>query len=180
SVYRALEKVPPEAMGALWLITKDGRSLSLKQESYTDPETWNGKALYQELCPAHPLVVSALNPKHFSNYIVEDSSKLTMPALFFADLMIPEFEGNDFTGNTGGYYDSMMEHLKFCMMELSEGKGKLTKVVDRSASGTFNYQVIGRGLYLGFSGGKLLFYPMLSRDILKSDHYDWAKSAMIF
>ncbi len=180
SVYRALEAVPVDALGSLWLITRDGRSLSVDKGSYSDPEDWEGTALYQELCPAHPLVVSALNPKHFANYIVEDSSKVTMPAILFADLSMPDFNGNDFTGNVGGYYDKILEHIKYCVMELKGGKGKFTKVVDRSSSATFNYQVIGRGLYVGASGGKLVFYPMPSREILKKKHYDWAKSALIF
>jgi len=180
SVYRALEFVPLKAFGKLWLITKDGRALSLEPSVYTDPDTWGGNALYQELCPAHPLVVSALNPKHFADYIVEDSTKVTMPAIFFADLNIPDFGGKSFTGNIGGYFDKMMEHLKFCIEELKDGKGKLTKVVDRSSFSAFNYQVIGSGLYIGTAGGKLVFYPMPSRDVLKKKHYDWAKSALIF
>jgi len=180
SVYRALEKVPVDAFGALWLITKDGRSISLEQSAYTDPDSWEGNALYQELCPAHPLVISALKPKHFAEYIVEDSTKVTMPAIFFAELTTPDFNGDSFTGNIGGYYDKMMEHLKYCIAELKDGKGKLTKVVDRSSSAVFNFQVIGRGLYIGASGGRLVFYPMLSREELKKNHYDWAKSASIF
>lgn len=180
SVYRALEAVPADALGLLWLITRDGRALSLEQGSYSDPEAWSGTALYQELCPAHPLVVSALNPKHFADYIVEDSTKVTMPALFFADLSMPDLEGADFTGNVGGYFDKMLEHLKSCVMDLKAGKGKLSKVVDRSSAATFNYQVIGRGLYVGTVNGQLVFYPMLPRDILKKKHYDWAKSAQIF
>ncbi len=180
SVYRALEAVPVDAFGALWLITKDGRSMSLEQSSYTDLDTWDGSALYQELCPAHPLIVSALKPKHFAEYIVEDSTKVTMPAIFFADLTIPDFDGDSFTGNIGGYFDKMMEHLKYCVTELKDGKGKLTKVVDRSSFAAFNFQVIGRGLYIGTSGGRLVFYPMPSREELKKKHYDWAKSASIF
>ena len=180
SVYRALEAVPTEALGQLWLITRDGRALALEQGDYSDPEPWAGNALYQELCPAHPLVVSALNPKHFAKYIVEDSSKVTMPAIFFADLAMPDLEDDDFTGNIGGYFDRMLEHLKACVMDLKAGKGKMSKVVDRSSTATFNYQVIGRGLYIGAAGGKLVFYPMPSREILKKKYYDWAKSTQIF
>jgi len=180
SVYRALEAVPISAFGALWLVTRDGRSLSLEQGEYSETETWPGSALYQELCPAHPLVVSALKPRHFAEYIVEDSTKVTMPAIFFADLKIPEFDGRAFTGNTGGYFDKMMKHLENCVNELKDGRGKLTKVVDRSSSAAFNYQVIGRGLFIGASGGNLVFYPMPSRKVLKKEYYDWAKSASIF
>jgi hypothetical protein len=175
-----LEATPISALGLLWLTTKDGRSLALEQGDYTDPDPWTGTALYQELCPAHPLVVSALNPKHFAEYIVEDSSKVTMPSIFFAELGIPDLENPAFTGNVGGYFDHMLEHLNSCVADLKAGKGKLSKVVDRSADVVFNYQVIGRGLYIASTEDQLAFYPMPDREVLKKKHYDWAKSALIF
>ncbi|MDT8297374.1 MAG: hypothetical protein RQ801_03655, partial [Spirochaetaceae bacterium] len=159
SVYRALEATPISALGLLWLTTKDGRSLALKQGAYTDLDPWTGTALYQELCPAHPLVVSALNPKHFAEYIVEDSSKVTMPSIFFAELGIPDLENPAFTGNVGGYFDHMLEHLNSCVADLKAGKGKMSKIVDRSADVVFNYQVIGRGLYISSNEDQLAFYP---------------------
>ena len=180
SVYRALEIVPQEALGLLWLVTRDGRSLPLEISMYSDPEPWSGVALYQELCPARPLVVSALNPKHYAEFIVEETSKVTMPKIIFADLNIPELEGEKFTGNVGGFFDKILEHLKACIVDLKAGKGKLNKIVDRSASAYFNYQVIGRGLYVGSSDGKITFYAMPTREVLKKDYYDWGKSSLIF
>lgn len=180
SVYRALESTPISALGLLWLTTRDGRSLPLKRADYTNPDPWNGTALYQELCPSHPLVVSTLNPKHFAEYIVEDSSKVTMPAIFFAEIGLPDLDNPAFTGNVGGYFDNLMEHLNFCVADLMAGKGKMSKIVDRSASAVFKYQVVGRGFYIGAPEGQLAFYPMPGRDELKKKHYDWAKSALIF
>jgi len=180
SVYRVLEAVKPADLGHLYLVNKDGRSLPLSADEYHSPEPWPGQALYQELCPAQPLVASALNPKHFAEYIVEEANKVTMPAVFFADLTPPVLEDGDFTGNVGGYFDKMQEHIKDCFADLQAGKGKLSKVVDRSSAATFNYQVIGRGFYVGSRDGSLAFYPMPSREELKKKHYDWAKSALIF
>ena len=180
SVYRVLEAVSVDALGLLWLVNRDGRALSLDRDEYRAPDPWSGSALYQELCPASPLVVSALDPRHFAEYIVEDASKVTMPSIVFAELVMPDFGASDLTGNVGGYYDKMMEHLKSCVSDLRAGKGKMSKVVDRSAGSVFNYQVIGSGLYVGGREGALAFYPMLSRDELKKHHYDWAKSALIF
>lgn len=180
SVYRALETVPSEALESLWLTTRDGRALMLERGLYSDPQEWSGTALYQELCPARPLVVSSLNPKHFAEFIVEESSKVTIPALVFADLAMPDLDNPDLTGNTGGYFVNKFEHLKYCVENLQSGKGKLTKVVNRSAAAGFNYQVIGRGIYVGVSTGEPIFYPMPDREELKKNHYDWGKSAMIF
>ena len=180
SVYRALEATPGEALGNLWLVTRDGRGLKLTRDTYRDPEDWHGTALYQELCPAHPLVVSSLNPKHFAEYIVEDSSTEKMPSSVFADLSMPDLDDPDLTGNTGGYFVNKYDHLKSCVEDLQAGKGKLTKVVNRSAASGFNYQVIGRGVYVGGSIAEPVFYHMPSRGELKKTSYDWAKSAQIF
>ena len=180
SVYRALEAAPLNALGLLYLVTKDGRSLVLEPVEYPDSDPWKGSALYQELCPARPLVVSSLNPGDFIRYIVEDSSKLTMPSVFFADLLMPELTGDAYTGNVGGYFDTKLKHLEACLGELSSVEGKMSKVVDRSASASFNYQVIGAGLYVGRRGGVPVFYAMPSREVLKVRHYDWGKSALIF
>lgn len=180
SVYRALEAAPLNGLGLLHLVTKDGRSLAIEPAEYTDPEPWKGSALYQELCPARPLVVSSLKPRDFTRYIAEDSSMVTMPAVFFADLRMPEFTEDTYTGNVGGYFDGKLKHLEACLGELESVEGKMSKVVDRSASALFNYQVIGAGLYAGSGSAVPVFYPMPSRELLKEKHYDWGKSALIF
>lgn len=179
SVYRVLERMPIDGLAALHLVTKDGRVLPIERTVYTDPDPWKGYALYKELCPAPPLVVSALNPKHFAEYIISDANKVTMPAIVFADLSMPELEGGDFTGNVGGYFDNNKEHLKACLDDLRAGKGKLNKIVDRSYNAEFSYQVFGRGVYVG-SENQVIFYPMPDRGTLKKEAYDWGKSALIF
>ena len=145
SVYRALESVPVGSLGGLWLVTRDGRGLRLEQSPYRNPETWPGTALYQELCPSRPLVATIQKPGEFCEYIVGGSSKVTMPAFVFADLTMPDLSNPNETGNTGGYYVNKYDHLKSCMDVLRSDRGKLTKVVNRSASASFGYQVIGRG-----------------------------------
>ena len=58
------------------------------------------------------------------------------------------------------------------------GKGKPIKTIDRSHSGSFSYQIIDSGVYVGNKSG-LLMYPMKSIDELRQNHYDWARSALI-
>ena len=180
SVYRVLEALPADGLGTLYLITKDGRCLSLAKAEYVESAGSSDAYLYQELCPTHPLVVSSLAPRHFVRYMVEDSSKVRVPKIVFADLTMPDLENRSYTGNTGGYFDKMYDHLQSCLDDLRTGTGKMTKVVDRSADAGFNYQVVGSGFFVGGGGGTIAFYAMPSREELKKHHYDWSKSALIF
>ena len=179
SVYRTLEHMDPDGMGKLWLVNKDGRSLALGREPYAEPSPWPGYALYKELCPASPLVVSALDPIHFADHLISGKSKVTMPALVFADVMVPDLEDTENTGNVGGYFDKNLDHLRGCIGDIQNSRGKLSKVVDRSFETSFSYQVIDRGVYVA-SGSKFAFYRMPGREELKDRAYDWGKSALIF
>ncbi len=60
SVYRALERIPLDAILKLYLVTQDGRVLGI-EPSATCPEDTAGLHLYQEIAPVHPLVVSVGN-----------------------------------------------------------------------------------------------------------------------
>jgi len=68
STYRVLEHVPLEAFGSLWLVTRDGLALELKQGPLPTEEG-PAQHLYQELCPVHPLIASLLNPAQFCRFI---------------------------------------------------------------------------------------------------------------
>jgi hypothetical protein len=59
-VYRVLERIPLEALRTLWLTTAKGIVLPL-QPTETVPEFADAYYLYQELCPAHPLMASAVS-----------------------------------------------------------------------------------------------------------------------
>lgn len=178
SVYRSLENTPIDAMGALHLVTKDGRSLSIEKGEYCNPDEWIGYALYKELCPVTPLAVSSLDPKKFADYLTDKSNKLVLPTILFADLKVVDFKDMKNSGNVGNIYDGNMDHLINCIENLQSGKGKLVKVVDRSYSNKFGYQAIQNGLYLS-DGDKTVMYKLPSLDELKAEHYDWARSANI-
>ncbi|WP_020612883.1 hypothetical protein [Sediminispirochaeta bajacaliforniensis] len=178
-VYRILEHASLDVLGDLYLVTRDGRSLRIAKEAYTEPKLWKGFALYKELCPVSPLVVSALNPKHFGQYMTSPKNKVMIPTLVYASLKVIDLEDRENTGNVGGLYDHNIEHLKSCINDLTSGKGKMTKVVDRSYSAVFSYQVIREGIYVA-SNEEVVFYPMPDRETLKQQHYDWARSALIF
>ncbi len=179
SVYRVLENIQLTAMGSLYLVTKDGRSLVLEKKGYSAPANWKGYALYREYCPMSPLAVSSLDPKKYGEHMTEENNKVHVPTLFFADLKLGNVDNIEESGNVGQIYDKNLEHLQSCVHALQAGKGKMTKIVDRSNFNSSFYQIIDNGLYIS-SGDDIIMYPMPSRDELKKIDYDWGRSALIF
>ena len=179
STYRVLENVPQSAMESLYLVTKDGRSLQLDKEEYKAPENWIGYALYREYAPMSPLAVSTLDPKNYGKYMTDSTNKVYVPTILFADLKVGNIDDIENSGNVGQIYDKNLAHLKDCIHSLQSGKGKMTKIVDRSNFNSSFYQIIDNGFYISSSEG-ISRYAMPSREKLKNLNYDWGRSALIF
>ncbi len=164
----------------VYLVTKDGRTLSLEKEEYQTPENWKGFGLYKELSPVHPLIVSSLNPKDLADYIINGTTKkISVPALIFTDIKVIDFDDMQHSGNIGGMYDRNLDHLKACIASLQESDEKMTKTVDRSFDSKFTYQIIDNGIYIA-RDRSIIFFRMPSRELLKASAYDWGRSANIF
>jgi len=175
SVYRVLEHVPEEALGNLYLTTKDGRSLALEKGNYSGQE--KKFHVYQELCPLTPLVASALGPQKFAASMTDPKNKVSVPRLVFADLKVIDFNNPEATGNIGRAYDRNLEHLKDCVKDVLTNKEKPNKNVERSIA-SFSYQIIDRAVYVG-TGENMVEYKMPSLDDIRQNHYDWGRSAMV-
>jgi hypothetical protein len=57
SIYRVLSRIPVSALGNLYLVTNDGKTLELPRSVYL-PEPSGRLHLYQEFCPINPMVAS--------------------------------------------------------------------------------------------------------------------------
>ncbi len=176
SVYRVLERIPVERLKNVYLTTRDGRTIELKQTEYVPDEKkfW----IYQELCPITPLVVSYLNPKDFVGYITKPENKIYVPRIIFSDLKVIDFDNPEDTGNIGRIYDRKIEHIKECIKAVTLRKTKINKTLDRSHVETFSFQIINKGIYIG-DGKKFLMYKMPSAEEIKKIDYDWGRSAQI-
>lgn len=175
SIYRVLEHVSIDAIQKLYLVTKDGRTLGL-DSSDNFPMGTERLHLYQEIAPVSPLVVSNRNPVEFYKLIVKSpTSLLTLPAICFVDLRLGELAEDPVYGAVGDLPYRNIDHLRECLVELST-KTALAKMVDRVHSATFPYRTIKTGIYVG-NTDKLLYFPMLSREELRSENYHWFRSA---
>lgn len=177
SIYRILEFLDPAKIKAVYLTTRDGRSLPLKPQTLQSPPS-KAFFLYQELCPIIPMVVSRLDPMAFCDYMTAEKSKTSVPVLAFADLKVIDFDNPENTGNIGPVYDGMISHIKNCVSAVTGANGKNAKIVDRSHTQAFSYQSIDSGIYIG-KGKNLAYFPMLSLEDIQNNHYEWGKSAQI-
>ena len=175
SVYRVLEHVPVSAIGKLYLVTQDGRSLGL-ESSEDFPSMENGLHLYKEIAPVQPLIASRLNAIEFHDLIVKNPTSLvTLPAVAFAELHLEGLAEDPEHGSAHNLPYSNIEHLRNVLMEL-ETKPVATKMVDRISPANFPFRIIKSGVFVG-NESDLIYYPMPTNDTLREIHYKWWRSA---
>ncbi|HWR11945.1 MAG TPA: hypothetical protein VN445_08990 [Rectinemataceae bacterium] len=178
SVYRVLERIPLSAIGTLYLVTKDGRTLGI-QRAATKAEASEGLHLYHELAPVRPLVASRLGPETFFDLLCGKSdSPLSIPAITFIELRLGELAADPLNGSLGDLPYDATDHLRSCLEQV-KSKEVAAKVVDRLHPGTFSYRTIKNGLYIGNKKDGLAVYLLPPMATLKETDYLWWKSATI-
>lgn len=175
SVYRVLEYVPISALGKLYLVTQDGRTLGLESSNET-PVLGEGLHLYKEIAPVSPLVASRLNPMEFYDLIVKNPTSLvTLPAIVYAELRLDGLAEDPEMGQVSDLPYSNMDHLREVLKDLKT-KAVATKMVDRASPATFAYRTVKNGFFVGTESA-IAFYPMPSSDWLRENDYRWWRSA---
>jgi len=178
SVYRVLERIPLSAIGKLYLVTKDGRTLALDR-SPEKPDQNDEVHLYHELAPVRPLVASRLGPESFFNLLCGGSATpLSIPAITFIELRLGDLATNPLNGSLGNLPYDNISHLRSCLEQV-KSKEVAAKVVDRLHPGTFSYRTIKNGLYIGNKADGLAVYLLPPMDALKETNYSWWKSATL-
>jgi hypothetical protein len=177
SVYRVLEQVPLEVIRNLYLVTPDGRVLELEPGSQV-PGSAKRYHLYQEICPVHPRIASALNPKDFARHISSRETPIRLPRILFVDLHLGELALDPEKAVIRDLPYHAIEHLRDCLIQLKNNPEKHTKIVDRTHPQAFPYRSVDTGFYLG-GENELRFYPFPSQEDLQSRYYEWWRSASI-
>ena len=176
STYRVLEHVPLDTIGSLWLTTRDGRVLELKQGKV--PSSFDGRYhLYQELCPVHPLIASTKNPVDFCRFITDSKVRISVPKICFFELQLGELQNDPAKGKSTNLPYQNIGHLRNCLMELAD-KDKTTKTVNRIEQEVIYYRVIKSGFYVG-DNNSLLYFPFPSIEDLEKNNHEWWRSATL-
>jgi hypothetical protein len=173
SVYRVLEHLDLSSIMKLYLVTADGRVMSLESVNFDPSHEDAGPNLYQELCPVSPMVVSELPPVEFLQFLTDPKNPLWLPRLFFADMLLDQ----DSSGRLAGYlpYQDPM-HILDCIHEVEQGADKKTKTVSRAPFLHGFFRTIRRGFFLG-DAKECKFYRFPERRVLEVEHARWWRSA---
>jgi hypothetical protein len=175
SVYRVLENVPLNALGKLFLVTQDGRTLEIEMSGNLPAEE-KGLHLYREIAPVPPLVVSTLAPQAFYDLIVRNpTSLIKIPAVCFVELRLGQLADDPQNGNVGDLPYENIDHLRNCLLEL-RGKTIHTKMVDRLPPSVIPYRTIKNGVFVG-NAERLIYYSLPPWEDLKKTDYAWWRSA---
>lgn len=177
-VYRVFEHIPLDALGSIYLTTRDGRTLELAKSAYEQPDASRGYFIYHELCPITPVIVSNLTPKDFAQTICTPSAKINVPQIIFTDLKVINFDDEVNTGNIGSMYDRKRGHLMECIAAVQGKDKKPNKTFTRTNVESFSFQVINNGIYAS-DGSSVAMYRMPSIEEIKDIDYDWGRSALI-
>lgn len=177
AVYRVVEHVPIQALGKLYLVTKDGRTLGIEAAPEI-PEDENGLHLYHEIAPLRPIVVSSLGPRAFHQFLISDSKKnINVPALAWVECKLGELARNPEMGEVFDLPYENIDHLRSCLIQLRT-KNVSTKMVDRLSSSEFKYRTIKNGVFYGTIEG-LAMFPLPPVETLKAENYQWWRSAQM-
>lgn len=186
SIYRVLEHIPISAMGDMWLVTRDGRSLNLSKASVPpefeghlagqqQPDAWQQVHLYQELGPVNARVVSVLDPPAFMKYITQDRLRYSIPRLCIAELDLGGLSSDIENGDVSELPYRNIAHIKDCLREIVT-RNKLTKTVNRIQPTQIPYRCLTSGLFIGDTGG-VAYYGFPSHQLLEREYHSWWRSA---
>ena len=176
SVYRVLEHVPLEALKKLYLVTDDGRVLSLDKAEYT-ADSGRALHLYQEFCPMTPRVVSSFAPQEFGKQITNPANSIYVPKIVFSELMLEKLARDPEASDIGDLPYRNIGHLRDCLRELQAKQDKTTKQVDRALSGQVLFRTIKNGFFV-CDGEQMLYYPLPPREQLEREYFEWWRSAL--
>lgn len=174
-IYRVLERVPFSALGKLYLVTGDGRTLGLDKDEWKSIDREENH-LYQEICPVSPRIVSRLDPPSFARNISNPENAVSLEALAFCELELGKLATDADSPDVGLLPYSNIGHLRDCLKELRAKPKKVSKTVNRGLQTDFLYRTVKGGFYVASREG-LLHYPMPSVERLEREHFRWWRSA---
>lgn len=175
AIYRVLSRTPVAALGRLYLVTRDGRTLALDRAPYA-PEPGRQAHLYQEFCPIDPMVASCLEPLEFCRAITDPGHPVHVPRIVFAQLSLRGLADDPREGVANDLPYANLQHLRDVLADLLADPGKSSKLVTKQAPGGVYYRTVRGGFYVG-DQQDFAFYRFPDQHELETHHYDWWRSA---
>jgi hypothetical protein len=175
AIYRVLSRVPVAALGALHLVTRDGKTLQLERGEYVAQTERRGH-LYQEFCPIDPVVASSMAPLEFCQAITDTSRPVHVPRIVFSELSLRGMARDPAAGLANDLPYPNMQHLRDVLTELMASDRDKSKLFMKQATEGVFYRTIRGGFYVG-DQQDFAFYRFPSVAELETRHYGWWRSA---
>lgn len=175
AIYRVLSRVPVSALGKLYLVTRDGRTLELERAEYT-PEQDRRAHLYQEFCPIDPMVASCLEPLEFCRAITNPDHPVHVPRIVFSQLALRGLATDPLNGLASDLPYPSIEHLRDVLAALLASDSKKSKLFLKQVNEGVFYRTIRGGFYVG-DQEDFAFYRFPGIKELETHHFSWWRSA---
>jgi hypothetical protein len=175
-IHNILTRIPVSALGNLYLVTDDGRTLELQRAPYT-VDTGSALHLYQEFCPVTPLVASRLEPLAFCQSITDRDRPVQVPRIVFSELELGELSTNPATGNADNLPYPAIPHLRDVLQDFAKNT-KDSKLVLKTVKQGVLYRTVRNGFFVG-DHDDFAYYRFPTRKELESEYYDWWRSAQV-
>jgi hypothetical protein len=174
-IYDVLARIPVSALGNLYLVTDDGRTLGLEKSAYS-ADTEHPLHLYQEFCPITPLVASRLEPEAFCHSITNPEKPVHVPRIVFSELHLGELSVDPGHGNADDLPYPAIRHLRDVLLDFQHNTKESKLVLKQVKQGVF-YRTI-QGFYVG-DYTDFAYYRFPTKDEMEAKHYDWWRSAQV-
>ena len=174
-IYDVLARVPVSALGNLYLVTDDGRTLGLEKAPYA-PDTEHPLHLYQEFCPITPLVASRLEPEAFCHSISDPNKPVRVPRIVFSEQRLGELSVDPGHGNADDLPYPAIRHLRDVLLDFQHNTKDSKLVLKQVKQGVFFRTLTG--FYVG-DHTDFAYYRFPTKDEMERDHYDWWRSAQV-
>jgi len=175
AIYRVLSRIPVAALGRLYLVTRNGRTLGLDRAEYVG-EQGRRAHLYQEFCPIDPMVASLLEPLDFCRAITDPQRPVHVPRIVFSQLALRGLATDPVNGLANDLPYPNLDHLRDVVADLLAGDGKNSKLVLKQVNDGVFYRTIRGGFYVG-DQQDFAFYRFPSVKELEAHHFSWWRSA---
>jgi len=174
-IYDVLARIPVSALGNLYLVTDDGRTLGLEKAHYA-LDTEHPLHLYQEFCPITPLVASRLEPRAFCHSITDPEKPVHVPRIVFSELRLGELSTDPGHGNADDLPYPAIRHLRDVLLDFQHNTKESKLVLKQVKQGVF-YRTI-QGFYVG-DHTDFAYYRFPTKGEMEAKHYDWWRSAQV-
>jgi len=162
---------------SMYLATKNGQVLELKEGQFLDKQEDNELYLYQQLAPDVSLIASRLRfISHLESFTNKKIKRFGFPKMILTELVLNGLGKDPLNADIKSLPYSAPDNLRACLQDLKNSPADVkTKGIDGKV-GDIHWRTINNGFIVG-SGDGYIYYPFPSIIQLEVEFYSWWRHA---